>query len=457
MKKYDVVVVGAGPGGYSLAARLGMNGKKVAIIERNKLGGTCVNIGCVPTKSLINSARLIGESKEFEKFGLNASGYHHKLEKIVENAANISKTLNGAIANALSGAGVEVFLGKTAKFIDKHTIDLEGTKISAEKFVIATGSRSNQFSVENSYEAAKVGKLIHSTSALKLSELPKKLVIIGSGIIALEFAYFYSTLGTEVTLLEYGAVAMPAYDSDLREEIQNMLSESKVKILTEVRFEKFDEKLNLVTTIQGKKQVFEADKFFAAVGRHANSELIKGIVDLDQRGNIIVDENQVTSEKHILALGDVTGKKMLSSVAYRMGDAVFQNLMGMPIDKVNVDHIPSSLYLSLDVASVGLNEKQLKDKGIEYKVLKVGAGNLPRMHAEQNTKFGFLKLLIDPKKDALLGAHIILDGASLIINTLALAVSGKIKLKDLMTIGYTHPTIAEAIYYALASHYFGKK
>ncbi|WP_371246007.1 NAD(P)/FAD-dependent oxidoreductase [Mycoplasmopsis agassizii] len=456
MKKFDVVVIGAGPGGYTLAAQLSSNGKKVALIERNKLGGTCVNIGCIPTKSLITSARSVLSMKKAADYGVKVADFKVLLAKIAQNAADVSAKLNGAIAGALEGAKVKVFQGKTAKFLDDKTIDLEGEKITAEKFVIATGSRSRQFKITNSAKAAGTGRLIHSTSAIALTELPEKLVIIGTGVVALEFAFYFSTLGSKVILLEYGPKAMPAYDRDLANEIEKMLKQNHVEIFTDVRFKEFDDELDLVIEHGGKTLKVKADKYFAAVGRYANSELANGVVDIDERGNIVVDEFLRTSKPHIYAMGDVTGKKMLSSVSYKHGDQVFQHIMGLNVDKVNVDHVPSSLYLSLDVASVGRNEQQLEKDGVKFEKIVVSSGQLPRLHAEQNTSFGFIKLLVDPKEDRLLGAHLILKDASLLINTLALAVSGKIKLHDLFTIGHTHPTVSEGIYYALRGHYLKK-
>lgn len=456
MNKFDVIVVGAGPGGYTLAAQLSANGKKVAIVERNKLGGTCVNIGCIPTKSLITSARTISSVKESQKYGVESDNIKLEVAKIAENAKEVSTRLNGAIKSALEEAGVAIFMGETAKFIDDHTLSVGSQEIYGEKIVLATGSRSRMLKIDNSSELAKTGKLIHSTSALKVNEIPESIVIVGSGIIALEFGYYFSQLGSKVTLLEYGNEAMPAYDRDLASEIASMLANNGVKIFTNVRFNGFNDKEELLTTVNGKETIFNASKYLVAIGRVPNSSIAQDVVELDQRGNIVVDEYLRTSKKHIYAMGDVTGKKMLSSVSYKHGDAIFQHIMDLEVDKVNTDFIPATLYISLDVASVGKNEEQLNKMGVEYDKLVVKAAQLPRMHAEQKIDHGFVKLLIDKKHEKLLGAHIILKDASLIINTLALAVSGKITLKDLFTLGHTHPTVSEAIYYALRGVFLKK-
>ncbi|PAF51347.1 hypothetical protein BKH43_01530 [Helicobacter sp. 13S00401-1] len=451
MKKYDVAIIGAGPGGYSLAVQLGSKGKKVALIEKAELGGTCVNVGCIPTKSLITSARYA--SKNLHKYGVETSEALLNIKTVASNAIRISKTLNGSIAKALEGAKVELYKGKSAKFVDAHTLDIEGEKIEASKIVIATGGRNNTFNIENADLLTKQGKLLYSTEALRTEVLPKKLVIIGSGIISLEFAYYFAAMGSEVTMLEFAPKPFPSFDRDVASEIEKSLSGLKVSVRTNVKFIRFNEDLSLEIEVEGKKEKIEADKFLAAVGRRPNSELAQGIVDIDERGNIKINDANQTSLPHIYAMGDVTGKKPLSSVSYKHADTIYEHIMGKQVDVVKVDHIPTSVYIGVDIAGVGKSEERLLKEGIPYKVLKVSGMNLPRLHAEQTPEVGLVKLLIDEENDRLLGAHLVLKDASLVINTLALAVSDKIKLRDLYNIGYTHPSVAEAIYYALRPLY----
>ncbi|PAF46041.1 FAD-dependent oxidoreductase [Helicobacter sp. 11S02629-2] len=451
MKKYDVAIIGAGPGGYSLAVQLGSKGKKVALVEKAELGGTCVNVGCIPTKSLITSARYA--CKNLHKYGVETGESLLNIKTVASNAARISKTLNGSIAKALEGAKVDLYKGKSAKFVDDYTLDIEGEKLAADKIVIATGGRNNTFNIENADLLTQKGMLIYSTDALKTDILPKKLVIIGSGIISLEFAYYFAAMGANVTMLEFAPIPFPAFDRDVAEEIQKSMGELKVSVRTGIKFLRFDTDFSLEIEVEGKKEKVVADKFMAAVGRRPNSELAQGIVDIDERGNIKINDANQTSKPHIYAMGDVTGKKPLSSVSYKHADTIYEHIMGKQVDVVKVDHIPSSVYVGVDIASVGKSEERLKKEGVPYRVLKVSGMNLPRLHAEQTPEVGLVKLLIDEEDDRLLGAHLVLKDASLVINTLALAVSDKIKLRDLYNLGYTHPSVAEAIYYALRPLY----
>lgn len=455
MKKYDVIVIGAGPGGYSLAAMLSSNNKKTALIEKDKLGGTCVNYGCIPTKSILTSARVIESLKTINKHSVSIDNYTFDVNKLTSNAINVSKTLNNSILNTLTNANVDIY-SNVAKLLDENTILLnDNTKLSFDKLVIATGSRNRYLNIENIDSLIENKTVLDTTDILHLDSIPKSITIIGSGAIALELGYYLSVLGTKVTLLEYAPIYMPLYDRDVADEIKKMLDDRNIEIHTNVRFIKFSD-TKLYTTINGVEKIFDTQKYLVAAGRVANIEGFENIIDLNERNFIKVNKNMQTNISHIYAMGDVTGIKMSSTMSYKHGDTIAQHILGLEIDEINPQNIPSALYLNTDISTCGLSEKNLNDSNIEYEKIILQSKFMPANHATQDIDYGFIKLLLSKNREKLLGCAVILKNSSLIINTLSLAISGKTELKDLFSLGHTHPTVSESMYYALRNVFLKK-
>ncbi|QJR44172.1 dihydrolipoyl dehydrogenase [Mycoplasma miroungirhinis] len=456
MNKYDIVIIGAGPGGYTLAAMLAKHSKKVAIVEKKHFGGTCINEGCISTKTLIKSAKVFEELQQANKYGFREQKLSIDFDAIQDRRLKNKQLLNTKIENLLTESGVKIYFDN-ATVIDEHTIQLQDQKIQFDKLVIATGAKSRELNIKGFKEAAQKGLLINSTQALNLKQLPKTLNIIGSGPISLEFAYFYATLGTKVKIFEARSF-MGNYDKDLQDSIREYLQDHNIELYENVELIEFDNDA-LVVKIDNKKQILYAEKTLLAVGRVANVESVSTLnLELTKSGAIAVNEKMQTSIKHIYALGDVTGLMQLSSVAYKTADIITEQLLGLESETLNTNLVAWSVYINPEFSGVGLNETQLKAKGMEYNVIKFPTSALPRTLADGlNTKNGFVKFLLDKHTNQILGAFMWLEGSHLIINQIAQAMQNKISFDQLEKSVYTHPTIAEVIYYATRNFVFSKK
>ncbi|MBN3535115.1 dihydrolipoyl dehydrogenase [Mycoplasma procyoni] len=457
MKKFDVAIIGAGPGGYSLANILAQNGKSVALFEKKHLGGTCVNEGCISTKTLIKSAKVLDTLKHAEDFGLKTASFHSHFNQIQKRRIENKQLLNGAIEKSLVASGVEIFWGE-AEVLDKNTLQFKDQKINFDKLVLATGSSSRFLELKGFKEASQKGLLINSTDALELQNQPKTLNIIGSGPISLEFAYFYSTLGTKVTILE-ARKFLQTQDLNIQQSVRAYLEEKGVEIIEDVNLVEFKDN-KLVTEINSKTREFEAEKTLLAVGRIPNTDSFKKLgVQLDPRGFVKVDQTMKTNIENVYAIGDVTGLFMLSTVAYKTGDIVAKDILGHKNNELfDAKTTPWSVYLNPEFSGVGETEQQLKSRNAQYKAIVLPAAALPRAHADGlDKKHGFVKFLIDLNTEEILGSFMFLEGSHLIINEIALAMRLKLKFSDLQSASYTHPTVAEAIYYATRGFAFSKK
>ncbi|QKT05463.1 dihydrolipoyl dehydrogenase [Mycoplasma sp. OR1901] len=454
MNKFDVAIIGAGPGGYTLAAILANNGKKVALFEKKHFGGTCVNEGCVSSKTLIKSAKLIDAINNSNKYGVLSQELGFDFDKIQQRRIDNKKKLNNGIKNTLESANVNIFF-EDATVIDEHTIETKTTKIEFDKLVLATGASARELNLKGFAEAKEQGKLIDSTGALELTSVPKKLTIIGGGPVSLEFAYLYSTLGSEVTILE-ARTFMGNFETELQNSVKTYLVNKGIKIYENVKIIEFNGD-NLVTEIDNKVVKFNSDKTLLAIGRVPNNDSFKSLnLKLNQRGFVEVNKHMQTSLEHVYALGDLTGLMMLSTVAYKTADIIANHILENGNDEeFDPKSIPWAVYLNPEFAGIGYTEAELKNNGIEYDVLMINAGKLPRAHADGlDMELGFLKFLVDKNSGLILGASMFIEGAHLIINQIAQAIKNKNKFIDLEKVSFTHPTIAEAVYYAARNYSF---
>lgn len=449
MEKFDFVIIGSGPGGYSLALILSKLGKKVAIAERKNFGGSCINEGCVPTKGLVKVARTYELIKNSSKFGIKVNDFSFDWKQIIKRKNEIKDTLNNSIEKNLELNNVKIFKAE-AKVLKDKSIEVNNTKIYAEKIIIATGSRARKISFDGSDKALEKQVLVDSNYLLDMQEVPKSIAFIGAGPISLELGYVLSALGSDVTLLEGRDQILANFDHNVREEVLKYLEQKNIKYFTSTKVLKYDQD-GLHFSVGEKNKVINPEKIALSVGREANLEAVEDLdLELNPNKTIKVDDKLETSIKGIYALGDVTGKMMLSTIAYKHGDVIVNNLINNKEVKLDYKKVPHTIYLSPEISSIGLSEEEAKKTyGENLLAIKIPSERLPRNHADGNLGYGFFKLIINKDTKQVLGASIILENSSLIINEISIAMNNDLTIYDLAKSPHVHPTLAEALYYAI--------
>lgn len=462
MKKFDVVVIGAGPGGYVCAIRLAQLGKKVALIDRDNLGGTCLNWGCIPSKALIHAAHLFetmnGPAKEMG-FSFKSLDLDFKQLNVWKNS--VVNKLTSGIGGLCKRHGIEVFMC-TAEFRSSKQLEVSlndsSTKetIDFEQVVIATGSESA--SLPGVVYDGK--QIVTSKEALNLPELPKKMILIGGGVIGLELGCFYSMLGTEVTILEYAPQLLPGTDLDLVKVVEKSMLARGSTIFTNFKVsgaEVRSKKVTVKGTDQsGKELSFEGDVCLVSTGRRPFTKFLspeRTGIQIDQRGFVPVNKSLQTNVPNIYAIGDCTTGPALAHRASHEALIAAAHIAGDAYARVDYRVIPAAIFTEPEIASVGLSETEAKVKGIEIKVGKFPFAALGRALANQAAE-GFCKVIGDPKTNDLLGMHIVGPDASNCIAEGALAIEMGASVEDLALTVHTHPTYPEAIMEA-ADSYFG--
>jgi len=449
-EKFDVTVIGGGPGGYVCAIRLSQLGLKTACIEsRGTLGGTCLNIGCIPSKSLLNLSENFHKAKNFEKFGIETGEIKLNLEKMMKNKDKAVTILSKGVEFLLKKNKVTYFKG-TGSFKNQNQISIinnkEETTIETKNTIISTGSepvslRGIEFDEE---------KILSSTGALSISKLPKKMVVVGGGYIGLEMGSVWSRLGTEVQVIEFLDHIIPEMDKEISTEFMKILKKQGIKFELKTKVEKIIKSKNgvIIETFskEGKKNKFEADVVLISVGRRPytkNLNLEKIGVELNKRGSVKINKNFQTNIKNIYAIGDVIEGPMLAHKAEEEGIAVAELISGQS-GHVNYDTIPGVVYTSPEVASIGKTEEQLKEKGINYKIGKFPFLANSRAKVIDESE-GFVKILADSITDKVLGVHIIGQHAGEMIAEMSVAMEFGASSEDIARTCHAHPTFSEAI------------
>ena len=448
---FDVVVIGGGPGGYVCAIRLSQLGLKTACIEsRGSLGGTCLNVGCIPSKNLLNLSENFYRAKNFHKIGIEIDNLKLNLNKMMENKNNSVETLTKGVAFLLKKNKVSYFKG-TGSFKSKNEISLiddkkKETIIKTKNTVISSGSKPTQFPGSKFDEKL----ILSSTGALNLESVPKKLIIVGGGYIGLEMGSVWSRLGSEVHVIEFMDHITSGMDREISNEFMKILAKQGIKFSLETKVNKILKLSNSVkletTNKDGKNNILEADKVLISIGRKPNTEslqLDKIGVKLDKKGSISVQNNYETSVKNIFAIGDVISGPMLAHKAEEEGIAVAEIIAGQS-GHVNYDIIPSVIYTSPEVASVGKTEEDLVAKNQSYKVGKFPFMANSRAKVNNDTE-GFVKILADSKTDKVLGVHIIGPHAGEIIAEVSVAMEFGASSEDIARTCHAHPTFSEAV------------
>lgn len=450
----DVLVVGGGPGGYVAAIRASQLGKKTLLIEKDALGGTCLNYGCIPTKALAHSVEVLEEMKHASKLGFTAGHIEIDFQKTMANKDEVIQTLVGGIGGLMNAHQIRVIDGE-AFALDRETIGVKNKKIDAtikfDKLIIATGSSAFKLPIEGS----DLCEILTSTEVLALDELPKSLTIIGGGVIGMEIAFIYNALGSDVSVVEFLPRVMSMLDPDVSDVVRQSAIERGIKIYESAKATSIRETLGqtFVTEIEvdDTRHLISSDKVLMAVGRRANLDSLDLDVlgvELNERSNGIgVNEHMQTSNDKIYAIGDVTNIIQLAHVASHQGMVAAEHLSGGD-SKMHYDLVPSTIFTMPEVGAVGLTEVAAQAQGIPVKIVKfpfMACGKAVAMHATD----GFVKLIVEPEQDLILGGAIVGAHATDLIATITEIIRSKTKISEALESIYAHPTLGETIHEAL--------
>lgn len=442
-----ITVLGAGPGGYVAAIKAAQLGAEVTVIEDGEVGGTCLNWGCIPTKTLIASAEVLHKIKNANSFGLELEGtITPNIEKIVKRKNKVVSTQVKGIRGLFKSWGVELIEGRGV-IVDPKKIhvtlkDGSTSDVDTDKIIIATGSRPAQIPVFP-FDGKRI---LSSDNAINPDSIPESLLIVGAGVIGCEFAFIYKEFGSDVTMVEMMPNAVSTEDEEISQILERELKKNKIKLLTNTSVDKVDVKDDGVSVQLSNGKTIEAEKVLVSIGRAVNSEnmgLEEVGVNKGQRGDIIVDEKLQTNVPGIYAIGDVIGGIMLAHLASKEGIVAAENAMGGD-SRVNYDVVPAAIFTSPEIGSVGLREKQVAEKKINYKVGKFQFRGLGKAHAMGEIS-GMFKIISDADTDKILGAHIIGAHASDLVHEIAVAMEKDLTVKDIAHTIHAHPTLAEGI------------
>ncbi|MDB4589125.1 dihydrolipoyl dehydrogenase [Flavobacteriaceae bacterium] len=452
MSKYDVIVLGSGPGGYVTAIRASQLGLRTAVIEKESLGGVCLNWGCIPTKALLKSAQVFEYLKHADDYGLTVKEFDKDFDAVVNRSRNIADGMSKGVQFLMKKNEIDIISGygtlKTGK-----KVDVDGTIYSADHIIIATGARSRE--LPNLPQDGK--KVIGYRKAMTLEKQPKKIVIVGSGAIGVEFAYFYNSMGTDVTIVEYMPRIVPVEDEDVSKQLERSFKKSGIKILTSTEVTAVDtsgEGVKAMIKTKKGEDILEADMVLSAVGIKTNIENI-GLEDVGivtDKDKILVNDFYQTNIPGYYAIGDVTPGPALAHVASAEGILCVEKIAGQHVESLDYGNIPGCTYCTPEIASVGLTEAQAKDKGIDIKVGKFPFSASGKASAGGH-KDGFVKVIFDAKYGEWLGCHMIGTGVT---DMIAEAVLGR-KLEttghEVLKTIHPHPTMSEAVMEAVADAY----
>lgn len=456
-KKFDVVVIGGGPGGYVAAIRAGQLGMSVACVEDKHLGGICLNWGCIPTKSLLRNAELFHTMKDHgAELGFTFDNLNFDLEKIVGRSRNVAGTLSNGIEALFKMNKVTHLHGRGTLFqrglVQVTESDGKSEMVEAKHIIIATGARPRELP----FAPFNGETIVNYKDAMVPKTLPKKMVIIGAGAIGVEFAYFYNAFGTDVTLVEMQDRLVPVEDRDSSKELARAFKKSGIRVKTGTQVNTITEKgseLSLeITGPKGKTETLEADRVLVAVGVQGNVESL-GLesvgVQVD-RDKIVVDNAYKTNVDGIYAIGDVIGPPWLAHVASAEAICCVERIAGEKRPDVPYDSIPGCTYCQPEIASVGKTEEALKTEGTGYKVGKFPFRVSGKAIAANETT-GFVKVLFGEKYGEVLGAHLVGHGATEMIHEMVLARTLEATEKDILHTVHAHPTMSEGIHEAVAN------
>ena len=446
----DLLIIGAGPGGYVAAIYAAKNGLDVTLVEKYKLGGTCLNIGCIPTKTLVESSKVSHMMKNAEVFGIQIDGdTSTNMKEVIERKDAITQRLVSGIKFLMKKNKIKVIYGE-ASFIDESAIEVEGTsnyKIQAKDIIIATGSRISKVNIPG----IDLPFVLDSTKALSLTNLPESITIVGGGVIGMEFAFIYKKFGVDVNVIEFMDRTLTMVDKDISREIQRTARREKIKIHTSSKVTKIQESQDgkAIITYEDKKgeHEFVSDKVLVATGRQPNIEglniEVTGVLLNENQNGIKVDDTMQTSNSHIYAIGDVTDIIQLAHVASHQGIVAVDNILNKD-RKMNYTAVPNVIFTCPEIATVGIGEDQAKEKGLDITISKIPFTSNGKALA-MNEARGFIKLIKNNETEKIIGGSIIGPDASALISTLTTIIVNGLSLSEINETIFPHPTTSEII------------
>ncbi len=454
---YDIIVIGSGPGGYVTAIRASQLGFKTAVVERENLGGICLNWGCIPTKALLKSAQVYEYLNHAKDYGISAENIKADFSGVVKRSRDVAEGMSKGVQFLMKKNKIDVIMGsakvKAGKKVEVTGADGKVSVIDGSHIIIATGARSRQ--LPNLPQDGK--KIIGYREAMVLPKQPKSLVVVGSGAIGVEFAYFYATMGTKVTIVEFLPNIVPVEDEEVSKQLEKSFKKAGIEVMTDASVESVDTKgegckVNVKT--KNGNVTLEADVVLSAVGIEANITGL-GLEETGiktEKGKIITDKFYATNVPGYYAIGDCVGGQALAHVASAEGITCVEKIKGLHAEPVDYDNIPGCTYCQPEVASVGMTEKKAKEAGLQIKVGKFPFSASGKAKAA-GAADGFIKLIFDAKYGELLGAHMI--GANVTEMIAEIVAIRKLETTghELIKTVHPHPTMSEAIMEAAAAAY----
>jgi dihydrolipoamide dehydrogenase len=454
---YDVIVLGSGPGGYPAAIRASQLGKKVAIVERESLGGICLNWGCIPTKALLKSAQVMEYAKHSADYGIELNDAKPNFENVIKRSRGVADKMNKGVTFLMKKNKIDVIMGN-GKLVSPTKLEVtagDGNKqtIEAKNIIIATGARAREL------PALKLDgkKIIEYRAAMSVPNQPKSIIVVGSGAIGTEFAYFYNSIGTKVTIVEFLPRVVPVEDEDVSKELEKNFKKQGITIMVNSEVTSVDtsgDGVKAKVKTQDGEVTLEAEVLLSAVGITANIENI-GLEELGiktDKGRIVVDANQQTNVPGVYAIGDCTPHQALAHKATKEGINAAEHLAGKKPEPIDYNNVPGCTYCTPEIASVGYTEKAAKDAGYELKVGKfpfIASGKATAAGATE----GFVKIIYDAKYGELLGCHMIGYNVTEVIAEVVAARKLETTAHEILNAIHPHPTISEAVKEATAVAY----
>lgn len=453
---YDLIVIGSGPGGYVAAIRASQLGMKTAVIERSELGGICLNWGCIPTKALLKSAQVFEYLMHAQDYGVKATGVEADFGAMVKRSRGVAEAMSKGVQFLMKKNKIDVIAG-TAKVIPGKKVEVardgKTEVFEAKHVIIATGSRSRE--LPSLKQDGK--KIIGYREAMVLPTQPKSMVVVGSGAIGSEFAYFYNSIGTKVTLVEFLPNIVPVEDEEVSKQLERSFKKQGITVMTSAEVTSVDTsgagcKVS-IKNVKGE-EVIDADVVLSAVGIVSNIENI-GLEDVGivtDKGKIMVNDFYQTNMPGYYAIGDIVRGPALAHVASHEGITCVEKIAGMHVEPIDYGNIPGCTYCQPEIASVGMTEKQVKEKGIEYKTGKFPFTASGKAKAGGNAD-GFVKVIFDAKYGEWLGAHMIGAGVTELIAEVVAARKLETTGHEIIKTIHPHPTMSEAVMEAVAAAY----
>ena len=452
-----IIIIGAGPGGYETALLAAERGVEVVLVESGHVGGTCLNEGCIPTKSFCKNAEVLDGLREAESFGITGLDFGFDFSSVVSRKNAVVEQLRGGVEGLLGHRNITLVRGK-ASFKDQHTItvipcEADGSlqEYTADYIIIATGSVSASLPIPG----ADIPDVLTSKEILEVEEVPQRLCVIGGGVIGLEFASVFCSFGSQVTVLEYCKDILPRFDTDLAKRLKQSLGKRSIEINTQAQvtsIEKLDSEYRITYLRKGKEETVFADRVLMAVGRKANvSSLNLSDIGIEYtgRGIIVDDRTMQTNIPHIYAVGDINGKMMLAHAATFQGIVALDHIMGIE-NHIDLSVMPAAVFTSPEAASVGMTEDECKEKGIQVKCLK----SFFRANGKAVTMGetdGFCKIVVASDTGLVLGCHLFGPHASDIVQEACALITRKATLEEFACVIHTHPTLTEVLQAAVHS------